>query len=147
MWFWRKSQADGIMVTPWKRADFYWRKVDQPVYIRTCSSGRNFKGEIAVENRYSFDQFKPSAFKWKLVNFPSAKAKTAAYMVSANRNACSTPPKTRRKGSDKLGLPSSWSKNDALYLTAYADKKEIFTWSWSIISPAAIAKKKNCHSS
>ena len=41
-----------------------------------------------------------------------------------------------------LRLPSSFAASDAFYLTAYGPgKKELFTWSWSIITPEETAKK------
>ena len=39
-----------------------------------------------------------------------------------------------------LHLPTNWAKSDALYLTAYGPKgEELFTWSWAIKAPAAMA--------
>ncbi len=40
-----------------------------------------------------------------------------------------------------LNLPATWAKNDALYLTAYGPhQEELFTWSWAINLPAAMAE-------
>lgn len=136
--------ADGI-VGPHreKEASFYTiKEIWSPVYIEPKPIDGNFKGEIPVENRYSFTNLNQCTFKWKLVKFPSAQAKTTAATVAATGTPAAPVLKPGEKGVIQLSLPSSWSKNDALYLTAYGpDKKEIFTWSWAITAPAAIVKK------
>ncbi|HMI05499.1 MAG TPA: glycoside hydrolase family 2 TIM barrel-domain containing protein [Pedobacter sp.] len=141
--------ADGI-VGPHreKEASYYTiKEIWSPVYIDPKPIDGNFKGEIAVENRYSFTNLNQCTFKWKLVKFPSAQAKTTAATVAATGTPAAPGLKPGEKGVIKLSLPSLWSKNDALYLTAYGpDKKEIFTWSWAITAPAAIAKKINAPS-
>jgi beta-galactosidase/beta-glucuronidase len=136
--------ADGI-VGPHreKEASFYTiKEIWSPVYIDPKPIDGSFKGEIAVENRYSFTNLKQCIFKWKLVKFPSAHAKTTAAIVTATGVPVAPILKPGEKGVLKLTLPQSWPKNDALYLTAYGpDKKEIFTWSWAITSPLVIAEK------
>jgi beta-galactosidase/beta-glucuronidase len=136
--------ADGI-VGPHreKEASFFTiKEIWSPVYIEPTSLDLNFKGEIAVENRYAFSNLNQCTFKWKLVKFPTAKAKSTAAIVTGTGTAGSPGLKPGEKGKLKLALPASWSKSDALYLTAYGpDKKEVFTLSWAITSPAAIAKR------
>lgn len=125
-----------------KEGSFYTiKELWSPVYIDPQPIDKTFTGKIAVENRYSFTNLSQCTFKWKLVKFPSAQEK----IVTANVKATGSPAvlnlKPGEKGTLNLALPASWSKNDALYLTAYGpDKKEIFTWSWAINTPAAMAK-------
>ena len=136
--------ADGI-VGPHreKEASFYTiKEIWSPVYIDPQPVDASFNGKISVENRYSFTNLNQCTFKWKLVSFPSAPAKTTAAIVKATGTPAVLNLKPGEKGVLNLALPASWSKNDALYLTAYGpDKKEIFTWSWAITAPAAITKK------
>jgi hypothetical protein len=126
-----------------KEASFYTiKEIWSPVYIDPQPVDKNFDGKISVENRYSFTNLNQCTFKWKLVNFPSALAKTTAAIVKATGTPAALNLKPGEKGVLNLALPASWTKNDALYLTAYGpDKKEIFTWSWTIAAPAAIVKK------
>jgi hypothetical protein len=126
-----------------KEASFYTiKEIWSPVYINPQLIDRNFTGKIPVENRYAFTNFNQCTFKWKLVKFPSAHDKTTAPIVKATGSPAALDLKPGEKGTLNLALPLLWSKNDALYLTAYGpDKKEIFTWSWAISTPAAIAKR------
>lgn len=136
--------ADGI-VGPHreKEASFYTiKEIWSPVYIDPKPIDESFNGKIPVENRYSFTNLNQCTFKWKLVKFPMAHNKTTATIVKATGNPVALSLKPGEKGMLNLALPATWSKNDALYLTAYGpDKKEVFTWSWSISEPSAIASK------
>lgn len=125
-----------------KEASFYTiKEIWSPVYIDPQPIDKTFNGKISVENRYAFTNLNQCTFKWKLVKFPSAQDKTTAAIVKATGSPAVLNLKPGEKGMLNLVLPSSWSKNDALYLTAYGpDKKEIFTWSWAINAPATIAK-------
>jgi hypothetical protein len=117
-----------------KEASFYTiKEIWSPVYIESMVIDAKFNGKIPVENRYSFTNLNQCTFKWKLVKFPIASAKTTAAIVKALGTTAALNLKPGEKGILNLGLPATWSKNDALYLTAYgSDQKEIFTWSWSI---------------
>ncbi|TKC08849.1 glycoside hydrolase family 2 protein [Pedobacter frigoris] len=127
-----------------KEGSFYAiKEIWSPVYINPQPIAAGFNGKIAVENRYSFTNLNQCTFKWKLVKFPSATDKVTAAAVKAKGLLKAPDLSPGQKGVLNLVLPAAWTKNDALYLTAYGpDKKEIFTWSWAIGQPAAIAGKK-----
>ena len=135
--------ADGI-VGPHreKEASFYTiKEIWSPVYIDPKPIDENFNGKIPVENRYSFTNLNQCTFKWKLVKFPSAHGAIAASIVKATGVPVALNLKPGENGTLNLALPATWSNNDALYLTAYGpDKKEVFTWTWPITSPAEHAK-------
>jgi hypothetical protein len=126
-----------------KEGSFYAiKEIWSPVYINPQPIDAGFDGKIPVENRYSFTNLNQCSFKWKLVKFPSAQNKTTAAMVTATGLLKPINLKPGEKGTLNLALPASWKKSDALYLAAYGpDKKEIFTWSWVISPPKAIAGK------
>ncbi|MGY4539854.1 hypothetical protein ACVW0P_004295 [Mucilaginibacter sp. UYNi724] len=126
-----------------KEASFYTiKEIWSPVYIESKPIDGTFKGKIPVENRYAFTNMNKCAFKWKLVKFPTAHDKKTEAIVNATGIPAVANIKPGEKGLLNLKLPSSWRRNDALYLTAYGpDKKEIFTWSWAITPPLAVAKK------
>jgi hypothetical protein len=125
-----------------KEGSFYAiKEIWSPVYIDPQPVDKTFNGKIPVENRYSFTNLNQCTFKWQLIKFPSASAKTTAAIVSAAGSMAKFDLKPGEKSALNLNLPASWGKNDALYLTAYGpDKKEIFTWSWALKAPAAINK-------
>ena len=126
-----------------KEASFYTiKEIWSPVYVSLQSIGEKFNGEIPIENRYAFININQCTFEWKLVDFSSAHDKTTAAIMKATGTLVAPGLKPGEKRELNLALPASWLKNDALYLTAYGpDKKEIFTWSWAIASPEAIAQK------
>jgi beta-galactosidase/beta-glucuronidase len=81
--------ADGI-VGPHreKEASFYTiKEIWSPVYIDPKPIDANFKGEIAVENRYAFSNLNQCTFKWKLVKFPTAKGKSTTAIVTGTGTA------------------------------------------------------------
>lgn len=126
-----------------KEASFYTiKEIWSPVYINPQPLDASFTGNIPVENRYSFTNLNQCTFKWKLVNFGAAGAKRSNAIVKGTGTLTAPDVKAGQKGMLSLALPETWKANDALYLTAYGpDKKEIFTWSWAITSPAEITKK------
>ncbi len=128
-----------------KEGSFYTiKEIWSPVYINPQPINATFKGKISVENRYSFTNLNQCTFKWKLVNFPLPGSKSTAAIVKATGSVVSPDLKHGEKGWLNLALPTTWKANDALYLTAYGpDKKEIFTWSWSIATPSFVAQKAN----
>ena len=125
-----------------KEGSFYAiKEIWSPVYIDQQPIAKTFNGNIPVENRYSFTNLNQCTFKWRLVKFPPANVKTTTPRVSATGSPAKLDLKPGEKGVLKLNMPTSWAKNDALYLTAYGpDKKELFTWSWALKTPAVINK-------
>jgi hypothetical protein len=136
--------ADGI-VGPHreKEASFFTiKEIWSPVYINPQPIDDKFKGKIEVENRYSFTNLSQCSFKWRLVRFPSPESMSITAVSASSGKLVSPNLKPGEKGTLNLNLPANWSQSDALYLSAYGpDKKEIFTWSWAIASPAGIANK------
>jgi len=125
-----------------KEGSFYAiKEIWSPVHIDTPVLDKTFKGKLSIANRYSFTNLNQCRFSWKLVKLPSAKDKSTAGkpLVVGKPALLNLAP--GQKGVLNLGLPATWQQADALYVTAYGpDKKEIFTWSWAIKSPAAISK-------
>jgi beta-galactosidase/beta-glucuronidase len=131
-----------------KEGSFYAiKEIWSPVFIDLPKIDKNFNGKIAIENRFTFANLDQCTFKWKLLNFPSAKAMETKAIISASGSATSNL-KPGTKGILDLPLPKSWTQSDALYLTAYGpDQKEIFTWSWPIKAAQLIAEKQETTSS
>ncbi|AYL94943.1 glycoside hydrolase family 2 protein [Mucilaginibacter celer] len=127
-----------------KEGSFYTiKEIWSPVYIEPQPIDKTFNGKIPVENRYSFTNLNQCSFKWQLVKLPPANANTTKPVVSAAAPLGKFNLKPGAKGVLNLPIPASWAGNDALYLTAYGpDKKELFTWSWAIKTPAEINKIK-----
>lgn len=135
---------DGIVGPHREKEGSYYtiKEIWSPVYINPQALKAGFDGKIPVENRYAFTNLNQCTFKWKLVKFPSATAKTTAALVSAAGTLKPLNLKPAEKGVLSLPLPATWAKNDALCLSAYGpDKKELFTWSWAISAPAAFVPK------
>jgi hypothetical protein len=120
-----------------KEASFYTiKEIWSPVFIDLPAIDATFKGEIPVENRYSFTDFNQCTFKWKLVQFPDAASPGTANILKAAGTVKAFTLGPGKKGVLDLALPAGWARNDALYLTAYGpDQKEVFTWSWAVKQP------------
>jgi len=123
-----------------KEASFYAiKEIWSPVYIDPQPIDKTFNGEVPVENRYAFTNLSRCRFEWQLVKFPSPQNKGTKAKVTASGVPLPLELAPGDQGTLKLNLPVDWKKSDGLYLTAYGpDKKEIFTWSWAIKSPAAM---------
>ncbi|MEJ7912698.1 MAG: glycoside hydrolase family 2 TIM barrel-domain containing protein [Chitinophagaceae bacterium] len=137
--------ADGILGPHReKEASFYTiKEIWSPAYIDLPSIEESFSGQVPLENRYAFTNLNQCSFDWKLVTFPTANDKTTKAFVKASGRATAPNVRPGEKGLLNLILPATWLKNDALYLTSYGpDKRELFTWSWTITTPEVIAQKR-----
>jgi hypothetical protein len=125
-----------------KEASYFTiKELWSPVYITPQPIDAKFDGKVPLENRYSFTDLSACTFKWKLIKFPAAASKTTAATVTVTGTPTPLSLAPSARGTLNLNLPIGWAKNDALYLTAYDhNKQEIFTWTWPITAPAAIAK-------
>ncbi|MDB5030470.1 glycoside hydrolase family 2 TIM barrel-domain containing protein, partial [Mucilaginibacter sp.] len=125
-----------------KEASFYTiKEIWSPIYINPQPIDETFNGKIEVENRYTFTKLSQCKFKWQLVKFPLAESKSTTPVTIATGAPLPLELAPNEKGMLDLHLPATWTKNDALYLTAYGpNNEELFTWSWAIKLPAAVAK-------
>jgi hypothetical protein len=125
-----------------KEASYFTiKELWSPVYITSQPIDATFDGKVPVENRYSFTDLSACTFKWKLVKFPSPASNTTEAKVVLTGTPAPLKLAPGEQGTLNLRLPVDWAKNDALYLTAYDRKnQELFTWTWPITMPAAIAK-------
>jgi hypothetical protein len=128
--------ADGI-VGPYheKEGSFYTiREVWSPVVVERREIAPGFDGILRLENRYFYTNINQCSFQWTLSKWVNGKREDKKGMAPA------PDIKPSQKGVLKLPLPASWNQYDALYLTAFdAYKKELFTWSFPIVRPAAVA--------
>jgi len=124
-----------------KEASFYTiKEIWSPIYINPQPIDKTFNGKIKIENRYDFTKLSQCKFKWQLVRFPLAESNSTKANIVATGVPLPLELAPKEKGMLDLHLPPTWSKNDALYLTAYGpDNEELFTWSWAIKSPQAKA--------
>ncbi|MEO6316033.1 MAG: glycoside hydrolase family 2 TIM barrel-domain containing protein [Chitinophagaceae bacterium] len=126
-----------------KEASFYSiREIWSPVYIKQAAIMPSFDGRLLVENRYLYTNLKACSFEWKLAVLPKAGDAGIAAVITASGAPAVPALAPGEKGWLLLNLPAAWQKNDVLYFTAYGpDKKEIFTWSWPLKLPAAVAEQ------
>ena len=123
-----------------KEGSFYTiKEIWSPVYISQPSIMPSFNRKIDIENRYLYTNLSKCIFTWKLCKLPTAADTKIALSISATGKVKSFLA-PGEKGWISLNLPAGWQNNDALYLTAHDQyNREIFTWSWPLQSPAAIA--------
>ncbi|HEX8429405.1 glycoside hydrolase family 2 protein [Hymenobacter sp.] len=126
-----------------KEASFYTiKELWSPVVIDKKFLAPGFDGRLEVENRYLYTNLNKCTFTWKLVSFPLPADKATAPKTDASGAGQPEALAPGAKGFLALNLPATWSKSDALYVTATGpDKREIFTWSWPIKYPKNIEKK------
>jgi hypothetical protein len=128
--------ADGIL-GPYheKEGSFYTiKEVWSPVFVERREIAPDFDGVLRLENRYFYTNINKCSFQWTLSKWVNGKRE------DKKGTALAPDIKPAQKGTLKLSLPANWNQYDALYLTAFdAYKKELFTWSFPIVRPAAVA--------
>lgn len=128
---------DGV-VGPYREKEgsfFAIKEIWSPLQIEKKILTEDFDGIINIENRFHFINSNKCSFTWTLRSFSDNKT------ISGKINAPNIAP--LNKGHLQVTLPTNWHTFDALFITAYDHiKKELFTWSFPISSPASIVVKE-----
>jgi hypothetical protein len=128
---------DGI-VGPFheKEGSYYTiKEVWAPVHFEQKDLTSAFNGQLRVENRYHFTNLNQCKFTFKLASLQGGSNETATGTVTVPDI---TPGTT---GTITCNLPANWQQYSVLYVTAYdVNQHEIYTWSWPIKLPVAIAQ-------
>ena len=128
--------ADGI-VGPFheKEASYYAiKEIWSPVHFEPKEITPAFDGRLTIENRFHYTNINQCSFTWKLKKLDANTGKTGVITAPSI--------KPLEKGSLAIALPTDWRSFDVLYVTATDPfKREIFTWSFPIAMPAAVAEK------
>jgi beta-galactosidase/beta-glucuronidase len=134
---------DGIVGPHREKEGSYYtiKELWSPVQVTKPVLDRSFNGTLAIENDYSYTNLSACSFKWELVKYPLQRENKTGHTVIATGKA-STSLAPKQQGSLKLSLPANWQQADALRFTAFdVNHHELYTWTWPITSPAAVAKQ------
>ncbi|WP_242696427.1 glycoside hydrolase family 2 protein [Longitalea luteola] len=130
------SHAPDGIVGPYheKEGSYYTiKEVWAPVHFEKKDITTAFDGQLRVENRYHFTNLNQCRFTFKLASLNGKDSATGTVNVPAI-----APGNT---GIITCNLPANWQQYSVLYVTAMdAHQREIFTWSWPIKLPSAIAQ-------
>jgi hypothetical protein len=130
------SHAPDGIVGPWheKEGSYYTiKEVWAPVHFEQKDLTPAFNGQLRVENRYHFANLNQCRFTFKLAGLNGKD--------SAAGNVTVPDIAPGNTGIITCNLPANWQQYSVLYVTAYdAHQREIFTWSWPIKLPTAIAQ-------
>lgn len=129
---------DGIVGAHHEKEGSYYtiKEIWSPVYFEAETP---FDGTLTVHNRYHFTNLSQCSFSGKLINFDNPMTSGATetpFQVTAPYVA------PGEKGTLALSLPSGWKDSEAVSITAKDPfGREIFTWSWSLTNPKAVAER------
>ncbi len=140
----KNNAPDGIVGPHREKEGSYFaiREIWSPVYIGMKSLPVAFDGKIPVTNRYIYTDLNQCTFQWQLVSFSLPFEKNTSPRTDASGKAETLALAPGTTGFLNLALPQNWKNSDVLYLTAIDPyQKEIFTWSWSVKSPAEMYSK------
>lgn len=129
--------ADGIVGPHHEKEGSFFtiKEIWSPIFVERREITPAFDGTLNIENRYAFTNTDQCRFTWQL-----KKLETAAVY---NGTVAAPHLKPFEKGILQLSLPANWNTYDVLYLSAKDPYGQtLFTWSFPIARPAAIAIKK-----
>lgn len=128
--------ADGIVGPYHQKEGSYYaiKEIWSPVYFERRLITDAFDGTFNIENRFHFTNTAQCRFSFQLKKLSNpAASNTKGVIHSPNI-------KPLAKGVLRITLPQNWKEYDVLYVSAYGvDGNEIFTWSFPITKPAAVA--------
>ena len=133
--------ADGIVGPHREREGSFYtvREIWSPVQV--VGAGElpdDFRGALALENRYDFTNLAECSFEWTLARFPAPDAVRAGHVALASGRLQGPNVAPHGAGELKLNLPATWRRADALYLAAKDPAgRELWTWSWGLKRAAA----------
>jgi len=126
--------ADGIVGPHHEREGSFntIREVWSPVRVGPGALPEGFRGVLAVENRYDFNNLNQCRFAWSLARFPTAEEAATGHVVIAGGEVPGPSVAPHGSGELALPLPADWRKADALYVTAIDPAgRPLWTWSWN----------------
>ncbi|RAK70682.1 glycoside hydrolase family 2 [Hymenobacter edaphi] len=136
--------ADGIL-GPYREKEgsfFTIKEVWSPVFFERREITPAFDGTFRVQNRFHFTDLNQCKFTWKLAQLPGPGAKAASLATQTGTLTAPSIAPGGTYGTLRFEMPSKWQGFDVLYITAqYPDGREIYTWSWPIARPSAVAQQ------
>lgn len=114
-----------------KEGSFYaLREIFSPVKMYLPDQlPEDFKGEIAIENRFHFLNTSQCKFYWALVDFSKPFDRFDGYVVKQKGIAVAPDIAPTQKGILKINLPADFENYDALVIVARDNyDKEIYKW-------------------
>ncbi|WP_375433745.1 glycoside hydrolase family 2 TIM barrel-domain containing protein [uncultured Hymenobacter sp.] len=135
--------ADGILGPYREKEGSYYtiKEVWSPVFFERREITPTFDGSFRVQNRFHFTNLNQCKFTWKLTQLPGPGSKAVPVTKTGTVAAPSVTP-NGTYGTLQLALPTDWQQHDVLYITAQDPAgREIYTWSWPIARPAAVAQQ------
>jgi len=131
---------DGIVGPYHEKEGSYFtiKEIWSPVFIGLAKEITSaFDGKLIIENRYNFTNTSQCHFTWKLAKFGRRDAGVVAQQKGSIVSPSLAPG---QKGVIQVPLPAQWQQYDVLYITATdPNQRELFTWSYPLVRPAAIA--------
>jgi hypothetical protein len=132
---------DGIVGPHLEKEGSYYaiKEIWSPVSFEKKEITDAFDGRLNIENRYHFTNLSQCKFRWGLVGLDYGNSDT----YIQNGNSVSPNIKPGDKGVLQLTLPATWRKFDVLYVLVMDPfNREIFSWSFPIVRPSAVAARK-----
>lgn len=132
---------DGILGPHREKEGSYYavKEVWSPVKVLRREVTATFNGILEVENRFLYTNLQQCHFSWRLT---SSKGPSESQMPGVAGSVYAPAIAPGQKGVIDLALPSNWRTYDVLALVAYDPSgREIYTWTWPIVRPAAIAAR------
>ena len=117
------------------------REIWCPVQVGPASLPGDFKGVLAVENRFDFTNLNQCKFSWELARFPSSSEGKSGHSSIAKGELIGPSVAPHASGELNLPLPKNWREADVLYVTANnAAGETLWTWSWSLKTSSDLAR-------
>ncbi len=115
-----------------KEGSFYaMREIYSPVHITLKTLPADFKGGIAVENRFHFTNLNQCTFNWELIDYRKPNEQDGGYIAKKKGSFTGPSVAPLATGNLALNLPADWKSYDALALSAYDPfKNEVYRWVW-----------------
>ncbi|MGI4869874.1 MAG: glycoside hydrolase family 2 protein [Janthinobacterium lividum] len=133
--------ADGIL-GPYREKEgsfFTIKEVWSPIFFERREITAAFNGRFQVQNRFGYTNLNQCRFTWKLATLPAPGAVASAPETGTIPAPAIAP---NEYGTLRFTLPPNWQRHDVLYITATDPSgREIFTWSWPVAHPAAVAQR------
>lgn len=118
-----------------KEASFYTiKELWSPVVVRERSLPEDFRGELTLDNRYSFTDTSACRFTWELRRMPAPTAEEPAQTEVLSAGVAASPRITPgAEGTLTLDLPGNWREADVLALRVEDPRgRELWTSTWPL---------------
>lgn len=114
------NAPDGVVGPHREKEGSFWaiREIFSPIKFEALTLPAGFNGNLAIGNRFHYNNLAQCSFQWQLVNYTKPFSGQTGVTILKKGTATAPDIAPTRSGTLALNLPADWASHDALTVIA-----------------------------